>query len=316
MKKIKTATVAVLTGMMAMAAIGTSFALYISKPSALSNTISIKTAADMAYEISGLNQQENKLSPTNPHSYDFKIHGKAGADTIFHQPYVPVTITVTLDAGTAELANVLSVGGSVTYLKTESRTTEFAATTDWNTITFKTDESDASKKVATLNTYIYVGSTFEDGYEPGGEHSGDDFGAEYNPVNVTVSMDGVSDTDFVTKYANATYSLTVSLTEWVESGTPYLTGQMNDWNPADDKYRMVRNIEANEGTEEWMWLGTIPAGTELKAHAGGNIWSGNIPENEGGKNNNNVAPENMESAYWSGNNGDKLFLGSKKAQNA
>ena len=183
------------------------------------------------------------------------------------------------------LVNYLTPTCSITY----KEGTHFANTATRNTLEFGEANAETGTITGTLSTYIYVGVDFT--VAPGNE------GANYNPVSLTVTLDeSLTGADYVTNYAEATYSVDISLTHDPAYQVAYVTGSMDGWNTADDSYEMVLNIES--GDLEWMWLGELPEGAEIKAHhENGDIWSSG---------DNLTVPAGLNGVYWKGTGSDQI----------
>ena len=269
----------------AVAAVATSAALYIVKPADQSIHIGVNTNVDVNYQISDVTDSGTVINPDTPtRNYDFSISGKVNETSSFQQPYVLAKLTVTITPSVAELSTYITPTCKLNYLEG----THFANTEDLNTITFGEAEADTGVITGSLTTYIKVADVATDG----------------TAVDLDVTLNDVDDEVFVTTLANATYDVEIVLTTDEAYQVPHLVGTMNGWSESD-AYEMVANIEATTGFE-WMWLGNVAEGNELKAIHENGTWSVGP---------NNVAPANMTGAYWNGR-GDSAVTFSTSNQGA
>ena len=253
-----------------VAAISGSVALYISKPADESINIGVNTDVDVNYLISDVTSDDVLLSPVAPTAnYDFSIAGNVNATSVFKQPYVLAKLTVTITPDVAALGTYLTPTCKVNYLEG----TYFANTADKNTITFGSADAETGVITGSISTYIYVG---------------DDASVDGNAVDLSVSLNTDDNELFVTTLANSGYDIDISLTSAEDFDVAYLVGGMNGWT-ASDEYQMVMNIESTK--QEWMWLGNVAEGTEVKAMHDNGTWSSDP---------NSIAPANMTGAYWTG----------------
>lgn len=262
----------------AVAAISGSVALYISKPADESINIGVNTNVDVNYLISDVKDDAILINPTTPtRNYDFSIAGKVNTTSAFKQPYVLAKLTVTITPSVASLGSYITPTCKLNY--TEG--THFANTASLNTITFGEAAAETGVITGSLTTYIRVA---------------DDASVGGTAVDLGITLNSVDDETFVTTLANATYDVKIDLTTDEAYEVAYVVGDMNGWT-ASDAYEMVANIESTTGFE-WMWLGTIAEGTELKAMHQNGSWS------DGEKN--SVAEANMTGVYWNGNDGSSV----------
>lgn len=253
-----------------VASVSGSVALYISKPADESINIGVNTDVDVNYLISDVTSDDVLLSPGTPvANYDFKIAGNVNATSVFKQPYVLAKLTVTITPDVAALGSYLTPACKVNYLEG----TYFANTADKNTITFGSANAETGVITGSLSTYIYVG---------------DDATVDGNAVDLSVTLNSVEDEEFVGTLASSGYDIDISLTSADDFDVAYLVGGMNGWT-ASDEYQMVMNIESTG--QEWMWLGNVTQGTEVKAMHDNGTWSSDP---------NSIAPANMTGAYWTG----------------
>lgn len=279
----------------AIASVGTSFALYLVAPSAISGDITVSSNADVNYAI---NLGEAKLNPISPNkennnnstSLNFKIHGERDSTSAFQQPFVSAKLTITItptiapnqETGYKALTEYLTVSGNVGY----KANTYFANNN--STINFSTADATTGVITGTLSTYIYVGG----GWDADPSKATPD----YNPVNLSILYDvdgkeAPTGADFVKNYAEASYTVDINLTA-DDVDYPFIVGSMNGWTSGDDAYAMVKNINAENN--EWMWLGNLPSGTEVKA---------NIPEGDVWSTGNNLVVaegKTLTGLYWDG----------------
>ncbi len=271
---------------LAMAAIGTSYALYTVTPNDQEVNIGVRTDIDLGYEITDLVNDGEKLAPAKGETpkvnndISFNIKGIKGEGTSYAQPYVLAKLNVTVTPSDPTLGNVLEVAGNIGY-----KDSTYYMLTNGNALTFEAGENGVI--AAEWIGYIYVGG--DEAVAPN-ETAGTD--GKYNPVELDIALkDSVTATDFVTTYAEMTYTVDVTLGTLDaddEYGVAYLVGGMNGW-AEDDAYEMVLNIEKGESQFEWMWLGTIETGTMLKGK-NGNTWSTNDV----------AVPEGAKGFYWTG----------------
>ncbi len=275
----------------AVTAIGTSFALYKVMPEDQTANIGINTTADVNYQISEVTTDNEALRPNvgeetgkNVDTFGFNIHGVRNESSVFNQPYVLAQLTVTItpdqeNENKALFGEKITVAGDVGY----KEGTFFANTDARHKIVFGEADPTTGIITGTLKTYIYVAANDDWSVAPG------EGVATHNPVNLTVTLDDTyNGASFVENLAEMTYTVDISLGE-ASDEVAYLTGEMNSWTSNDDTYQMVANIEKEE-VLEWMWLGTITEGTQLKGIKG-TTWSADP---------NAVAPANMTGAYWNG----------------
>lgn len=291
-----------------IAAIGTSFAMYKILPADQNVNIGVRTDADIQYKVSTVTKDDTALSPEDRvDTFNFNIQGRKVANSLYNQNYVVANLTIdvtpTGDNNEAKTAFLNYVSGSaVVSYKAE---TYFANSADLNTFTLeKDDELNPTKLTVTKPVVMYIGDDTDfDGVSPvSEEYAG---GADYNPVALTLNLaddDAVKGKNFITSgLAELGYQVDISLTEDTDYSYAYVVGDMNGW--ADEEaYRMIPNIEA-ENSWEWMWLGTISEGTQLKAHQG-DSWSEGV--SGGAPSGNATAPANMTGIYWSGNHGTNV----------
>lgn len=260
----------------AVAAVATSAALYIVKPEDESIHIGVNTNVDVNYLISDVTDDATLINPTTPtRNYDFSIAGKVNETSAFKQPYVLAKLTVTITPSVASLGSYITPTCKLNY--TEG--THFANTESLNTITFGEAAAETGVITGSLTTYIRVA---------------DDASLGGTAVDLGITLNSVDGETFVTTLANATYDVKIDLTTDEDYQVAYLVGTMNGWTESD-AYEMVANIEAaykEDGSGfEWMWLGNVTEGSELKAKHENKTWSVDP---------NNVAPANMTGAYWNG----------------
>lgn len=276
----------------AVTAIGTSFALYKVMPEDQTANIGINTTADVNYQISTVTTDNEALRPNvgeetgkNVDTFGFNIHGVRNESSVFNQPYVLAQLTVTItpdqeNENKALFGEKITVAGDVGY----KEGTFFANNDAQHKIVFGEADPTTGIITGTLTTYIYVGTNDDWSVAPG------EGVATHNPVNLTVTLDDTyNGASFVENLAEMTYTVDISLGEASGYEVAYLAGEMNSWTSNDDTYQMVANIEKADAFE-WMWLGTITEGTQLKGMKG-TTWSAD-PNAE--------APANMTGAYWNG----------------
>ena len=291
-----------------IAAIGTSFAMYKILPADQNVNIGVRTDADIQYKVSTVTKDDTALSPEDRvDTFNFNIQGRKVANSLYNQNYVVANLTIdvtpTGDNNEAKTAFLNYVSGSaVVSYKAE---TYFANSADLNTFTLeKDDELNPTKLTVTKPVVMYIGDDTDfDGVSPvSPEYAG---GADYNPVALTLNLaddEAVNGKNFITSgLAELGYQVDISLTEDTDYSYAYVVGDMNGW--ADEEaYRMIPNIEAGSAWE-WMWLGTINEGMQLKAHQG-DSWSEGV--SGGTPSGNATAPANMTGIYWSGNAGTNV----------
>lgn len=304
MKAKKSLIVASVAGILAIGAVGTSFALYLKTPdNKVININSIRTDADINYAINVDDAVKGDLNPANDQTVSFKIHGYKTEESNenYSQPYVAAKLTVTITPSSANFWDAIDVTDPVLTYKDG---TYFGSQALLNTVSFGEADETTHAKTGTLLTYIYVGAKDTWVNAPGTDDP------DYTPVSFAFSVkDSIDDKTFVEQYAELAYSVDVKLEApdegWTpfadqEGGVPYLVGTMNGWATSDGKYEMVANIEAEENKgAEWIWVGSLPAGEQVKgwrSSADGGIWS------EG---NNAVVPSDkqMTAAVWNGYDG-------------
>ena len=271
-----------------VAAIGSSVALYSIIDDPYTIDIGVRTDSDIKYAISDVTTDENNLNPKQAKHYDFNIQGVKQSGTTFTQPYVlgHLEIKLTVDTGVDEdslaLANALNVTAAIgykegTYWDAHGSLTFGEATGGTGTEATITGSIDA---------YMYVSET--ENFE-GVVYDGD-----YNDVDLDIAFDaesGISEHDFVTKYAESTYTIDITLNDNTEGyEKAYVVSSLSGWNEID-QYEMVSNIESTTGFE-WSWFGTMTTGTEFKCKKGAD-WSG---PGEG----NNHFEEGTTVIHWGG----------------
>ena len=273
-----------------VAAIGSSVALYSVIDDPYTIDIGVRTDSDIKYAISDVTTDENNLNPKQAKHYDFNIQGVKQSGTTFTQPYVlgHLEIKLTVDTGVAEdslaLANALNVTAEIGY--------KDGTWWDANGSLVFGEAAAGTGTEATItgsiNAYMYVSET--ENFE-GVVYDGD-----YNDVDLDISFDpesGITDNDFVTKYAESTYTIDILLNDNTEGyEKAYIVSGLSGWAKIDE-YEMVSNIEKDNGQFEWWWSGTLPKGTQYKCLKGENDWSGP----SGG---NKVAGAGITAIYWDG----------------
>lgn len=262
----------------AIASIGTSFALYKVAPENQEVNIGIRTGTDVNYAILEVTGAEGNGLITPDHltnTYNFNIEGKKAEGSAFTQPYILAKLTVTVTSENTALIDALQTNATIGY----KEGTYFANTAAQNTLNWS--ETDANSKTGTLSTYIYVGDGFE-------------AGDAYNAVTLSIGLaDGISAESLLALAGD--YSVSISLTDDESYQVAHVVGSMNGW-AVSDQYEMVMNIEATDKLE-WMWLGSIPAGNEIKAKHENGTWSAEP---------NLQVPENLTGVYWTGNGTDAI----------
>lgn len=286
---MKNKSLFVMAGAVALAAgaVGTSFALYTSFGTEKQVNIGVRTDTDVNYAISAVTKEGNTaMSPDNKtDTYNFDIQGIKQADTAFAQPYVLARLEITITPSTPELGKVITPTAVVEY----KSGTHFANTSELNTVNFGTVNNENGVWTGILETYIYTGVSMTTAPNDGGT-------ADHNPVQLNVTLaDEVTGETYVNSYAEESYTVDIKVTEATNFEVAYLRGGMNGWED-NDAYEMVANIEASSW--EWMWLGTIAEGTEMKAHKT-NTWSAD-DTGDSNPSVNSIAPANMTGAYWAG----------------
>ncbi len=262
----------------AIASIGTSFALYKVAPENKEVDIGIRTGTDINYAISEVTGAEGNGLITPDHltnTYNFNIQGKKAEGTTYTQPYILAKLTVTVTSENTALIDALQTNATIGY----KEGTYFANTAGQNSLNWT--ETDANTKTGTLSTYIYVGDGFE-------------AGDAYNAVTLSIGLaDWISAESLLALAGD--YSVSISLTDDESYQVAHVVGSMNGW-AVSDQYEMVMNIEATDKLE-WMWLGSIPAGNEIKAKHENGTWSADP---------NLQVPENLTGVYWTGNGTDRI----------
>ena len=96
------------------------------------------------------------------------------------------------------------------------------------------------------------------------------------------------------------YSVSITLADDESYQVAHVVGTMTGWEKSD-QYEMVMNIEKEdtpaESDLEWMWLGSIEAGNQIKAKHENGTWSADP---------NLSVPENLTGVYWTGNGTDRI----------
>lgn len=208
-------------------------------------------------------------------TYNFNIQGKKAEGSAFTQPYILAKLTVTVTSENTVLIDAPQTNATIGY----KEGTYFANTAAQNTLNWS--ETDANSKTGTLSTYIYVGDGFE-------------AGDAYKAVTLSIGLaDGISAESLLALAGD--YSVSISLTDDESYQVAHVVGSMNGW-AVSDQYEMVMNIEATDKLE-WMWLGSIPAGNEIKAKHENGTWSADP---------NLQVPENLTGVYWTGNGTDAI----------
>ena len=270
-----------------VAAIGSSVALYSLIDDPYTIDIGVRTDSDVKYAISEVTTDENNLNPNQAKHYDFNIQGVKQSGTTFTQPYVlgHLEIKLTVDTGVAEdslaLANALNVSAAIGYKEG----------TWWDangSLTFGEAVAGTGTEATitgSINAYMYVSET--ENFD-GAVYDGD-----YNDVDLDIVFDGsVEASDFVTKYAESTYTIDITLNDNTEDYVKsYVVSALSGWEEIDE-YEMVSNIESNVGSFEWWWSGTLPEGTEYKCK-NGKTWSGPSVGNK-------TAGAGITAIYWNG----------------
>lgn len=248
-----------------IAAIGTSFSLYLVNDSATITIGGITAKADINYGISEITTTSEAISPASPTAtYEFNVWGETTTDNAFPQSYALANITVTItpdtgyesitadDALTADLEIEYNSG---TYFASDAAST-------LNSITNWSRDVTTGALTGSVETYIYVSS--------------DSGVSNTSSVDLTLTLDeGITGADFINGYAEASYSIDVVVSQATNFNVGYVVGSMTSWEAAS-AYEMVANIEATEITGyEWMWIGELEAGTTIKAIVvnGTTIWS-------------------------------------------
>lgn len=272
-----------------VAAIGSSVALYSFIDDPYTIDIGVRTDSDIKYAISDVTTDENNLNPDQAKHYDFNIQGVKQSGTTFTQPYVlgHLEIKLTVDTGVAEdsraLANALNVSAAIGYKDG----------TYWDangSLAFGEAAAGTGTEATitgSIDAYMYVSET--ENFE-GVVYDGD-----YNDVDLDIAFDpesGITDNDFVTKYAECTYTIDITLNDNTEGyEKAYVLSSQSGWNKID-QYEMVSNIEGTKGFE-WCWFGILPTNTEFKCLKGEKTWSGPSVGN-------NKFNEGTTSLYWDG----------------
>ena len=331
MKNSNKTIVASLTGLLAVAAVGTTFAVYKSVPNAQTITISstVKETADAGFEFNGLTVG-NKAMPGTPQTIDFKIHGYKTTDSAFDQPYVMANLKVTISVDVASftdsnitVANFLDcLAPSLQIVYKDG--TYFSTDSGQNSITNWTIDSGAGTITGDVTTYIYMAQSqyVADTNNTFSVAPGEDGIADHNPVHLTIGLDdakvdaltagteGDADIAFVTYLAEKNYTVSLELCEGNKNRTvadenyydyAFITGGMNGWvtDTIADEYTMVANIEAVD-KYEWMWLGQLPENTEFKCVSTNGTWPADP---------NSVATSTMLGVYWDGSNTSNATIG-------
>ena len=252
-----------------VAAISSSVALYSVIGDDYTINIGVRTDSDIKYAISDVTTDENNLSPKQAKHYDFNIQGVKQSGTTFTQPYVlgHLEIKLTVDTGVAEdslaLANALNVTAAIGYKDG----------TYWDahgSLVFGEAAAGTGTEATitgSIDAYMYVSET--ENFE------GVTYDGDYNDVDLDIAFDaesGVTPNDFVTKYAESTYTIDITLNDNTEGyEKAYVVSSLSGWNEID-QYEMVSNIESTTGYE-WSWFGTMDTNTEFKCKKG-DVWSG------------------------------------------
>ena len=271
-----------------VAAIGSSVALYSVIDDPYTIDIGVRTDSDIKYAISDVTTDENNLNPKQAKHYDFNIQGVKQSGTTFTQPYVlgHLEIKLTVDTGVAEdslaLANALNVSAAIGYKDG----------TYWDahgSLAFGEAAAGTGTEATitgSIDAYMYVSET--ENFE-GVAYDGD-----YNDVDLDIAFDaesGITDNDFVTKYAQSKYTIDITLNDNTEGYVKsYIISGLSGWAEIDE-YEMVANIEAPY-SYEWWWSGTLPEGTEYKCK-NGSTYSGPSVGNK-------VAGAGITAIYWNG----------------
>lgn len=275
----------------AIASIGTSFALYKVAPENKEVDIGIRTGTDINYAISEVTGAEGNGLITPDHltnTYNFNIQGKKAEGTTYTQPYILAKLTVTVTSENTALIDAMAASATIGY----KEGTYFANTESMNTLTLAEPvDGDGTTLTGSLSTYIYVGDGFT--VAPG------EGVATHNPVELSIGLASKpTDTEFLALAGD--YSVSITLADDESYQVAHVVGTMTGWEKSD-QYEMVMNIEKEdtpaESDLEWMWLGSIEAGNQIKAKHENGTWSADP---------NLSVPENLTGVYWTGNGTDRI----------
>ncbi len=289
---------------MAMAAIGTSFAIYLKTPAAHQITItssSVKGTADGGYEIANLNGG-SPVTPEKNQEITFDIHGYKELNSAYTQPYVlanlKVEIKVTDDLPLKseenpegkvtmdDFLNVLSPSLKIEYLSTAFFATDTDAT--YNSIKNWTADPSSGTITGDVNTYIYMAeaktseqkNTFA--YGPNDPKEGGVL-ADHNPVALTIGLDSAdlealdpgdknADETFVKLLAETKYTVNITLSNPNEGKKAGDDGYFNvaflDGTMNGWSHQRTDAYEMCMNIEaaalEWYWQGRIEGSAQLK----------------------------------------------------
>ena len=254
--------------------ISTSIALYTHFADDKTIGITGNVSSDGSYTLKLDSEQSTTLTPTSAYSAVYSLGFDPtliGRESNYTQSISVAKVSIEFTLGSSEeQTDIENMYNALTISTSVSGYTEG---------TFYANETNAPKFELAYNTETkkYAASAELPFYNDG-----------RNKLNISVSAK--DDASFVDYIAEKAISYTVTVTDTTEFEYAYLVGGFSGWEE-DDHYRMVPNLEAQNGVFEWMYLGTSFDGNyEIKAKKG-DTWSNS---------NQNVVTGTTYNFYWNG----------------